>query len=82
MARQLGEPLANVSLAWARDRPGVTSLLMGARTPAQLQHNLESLQLTLEPTLVELLCDAGEEVKRKLGTNLDPYESAATTRIL
>ena len=29
-----------------------------------------------------LLCDAGQEVKLALGANLDPYESADSTRIL
>ena len=50
-----------MALAWARERPGVTSLLMGARTPEQLRRNLGSLKLQLEPSVVELLCDAGTE---------------------
>eukprot|EP01043_Picozoa_sp_COSAG02_P054880 COSAG02_NODE_6284_length_3679_cov_1.991620_3_plen_65_part_00 len=39
-------------------------------------------ELTLEPTVMELLNDAGAEVKQKLGKNLDPYESADSTRIV
>jgi hypothetical protein len=31
---------------------------------------------------MELLSDAGAEVKQKLGTNLDPYETAESTRIV
>lgn len=79
---QLGEPMANVSLAWARQQPGVTSLLMGARNVSQLLRNLQSLDLALEPTVLELLEDAGAEVKSKLGANLDPYEGADSTRIV
>ena len=79
---KLEEPMANVSLAWAREMPGITSLLMGARTQSQLERNLTSLQLSLDPTTVELLNDAGAEVKQKLGANLDPYESADSTRIV
>jgi aryl-alcohol dehydrogenase-like predicted oxidoreductase len=82
IAAQLGEPVANVSLAWAREKPGVTSLLMGARNPDQLRRNLESLRLTLAPEVVGLLDDAGAEVKSKLGANLDPYEGADSTRIV
>ena len=82
IAEQIGEPLATVSLAWAREQPGITSLLMGARNSGQLLRNLESVKLTLEPTVAELLCDAGADVKRKLGANLDPYESADSTRIV
>lgn len=31
---------------------------------------------------MELLKDAGAEIKQKLGNNLDPYESADSTRIV
>jgi aryl-alcohol dehydrogenase-like predicted oxidoreductase len=36
-----------VALAWVRDRPGVTSAIVGARTAAQLRGSLgvESLEL-------------------------------------
>ena len=60
IAEKLDEPLANVALAWARDRRGVTSLLMGARTQDQLTRNLESVNLHLDPTVVESLDDAGD----------------------
>ena len=50
--------------------------------PANSGRNLTSLQLSLDPTTVELLNDAGAEVKQKLGANLDPYESADSTRIV
>ena len=88
---------------------------MGARSPEQLERNLASLNLRLEPDVVGLLADAGDEVKRmrnmthhnialtrpcarrsrlptpraaslqvkrKLGSNLDPYEAADSTRIV
>eukprot|EP01043_Picozoa_sp_COSAG02_P054881 COSAG02_NODE_6284_length_3679_cov_1.991620_4_plen_66_part_00 len=35
--------MANVSLSWAREMPGITSLLMGARNQSQLERNLASL---------------------------------------
>lgn len=81
ISEKLDQPMANVALAWARERPGVSSLLMGARNTNQLERNLTSLDLQLPPEVQALLTDAGEEVKQKLGKNLDPYESAATTRI-
>lgn len=39
-------PLA-VALAWVRDRPGVTSAVVGARTVAQLKASLQSEAITL-----------------------------------
>ena len=47
IAQQINQPLANVALSWAREQPGVTSLLMGARTADQLERNLESVKLDL-----------------------------------
>ena len=38
---------AQVALAWLRDRPGVTSLIIGARTDEQLADNLAATELTL-----------------------------------
>ena len=41
-----------------------------------------SAPVAQEPTVMQLLLDAGEDVKRKLGANLDPYESIDSTRII
>jgi aryl-alcohol dehydrogenase-like predicted oxidoreductase len=41
---------AEVALAWVRDRPAVTSVILGARTPAQLGENLRAAGLVLEPS--------------------------------
>jgi len=74
--------LEHVALAWVRQKPGVTSTLMGARNIKQLQGNLESLNLTLSSDELASLDDATDELKCKLGhTNLDPYEGADSTRI-
>ena len=39
--------MAEVALAWVRDRPGVTSVILGARTLGQLEANLRSADLRL-----------------------------------
>jgi hypothetical protein len=36
-----------VALAWVRDRPGVASTIIGARTMEQLEDNLGSLEVEL-----------------------------------
>ena len=46
-----------VSLAWVRDRPGVTAAVLGARTAAQLRGALASEQLTLPVEIVAALDD-------------------------
>ena len=41
--------MANVALAWLASRPGIASIILGARTADQLVHNIESFDLDLDP---------------------------------
>lgn len=45
-------------LAWLKDRPGVTSLLVGARNEAHLKDNLAAAELTLSQAEIERLEEA------------------------
>ncbi|MFE4516100.1 aldo/keto reductase [Kitasatospora sp. NPDC056783] len=56
-------PLA-VALAWVRDRPGVASALVGARTPSQLQAALSVEALTLPDEIRGALDDISSPVHR------------------
>jgi len=47
VAEDRGVSMAEVALAWVRDRPGVTSVILGARTLGQLEANLRSADLRL-----------------------------------
>ncbi|MBP1804826.1 aldo/keto reductase [Rubellimicrobium aerolatum] len=49
VAEGRGTGMAEVALAWVRDRPAVTSVILGARTPEQLAQNLRAADLTLSP---------------------------------
>ena len=44
-----GATMAQVALAWLVDRPAVTSVILGARTVAQLADNLGAAELHLSP---------------------------------
>jgi len=44
-----------VALAWLRQQPAVTAVLLGARTPQQLDEALASAALELEPSELEAL---------------------------
>jgi aryl-alcohol dehydrogenase-like predicted oxidoreductase len=55
IARDLDTTVARASLAWVRQQRPVTSVLVGARTLAQLEDNLASAEVTLdEAHLAEL----------------------------
>ena len=52
VAEGLGRAPADVALAWVRQRPGVTAVIIGPRTPEQLAGNLAALALDLPPAAV------------------------------
>ncbi len=56
----LGWSMAEVALAWVRDRPGVTAPIVGARTAKQLLDLLGVEELTLPPEIVAALDDVSE----------------------
>jgi len=55
VAAQHERSLAQVALAWALARPGLTALILGASKVEQLQDNLNSASLQLTPDQIELL---------------------------
>lgn len=50
-----GVPPSRVALAWLQSRPGMTSVILGARTVAQLHDNLAASELELTPGQLERL---------------------------
>lgn len=55
-----GASMAQVALAWVADRPGVSSVILGARTTDQLADNLAAADLHLDPEETALLDKASE----------------------
>jgi aryl-alcohol dehydrogenase-like predicted oxidoreductase len=55
VAERRGVSMAQVALAWLVDRPGVSSVILGARTVAQLDDNLAAAGLHLTPDEVATL---------------------------
>ena len=68
---ELGQSMATVALAWCLHKPGVTTVLAGARSPEQVALNAKAAQLELDSEMVRQLDEASQPVKDWLGTNLD-----------
>lgn len=81
MAQAEGLSLPVMALSWAKARPEVTTVLLGARTAVQLEEDLEAFEMTLQPDLVRQLNAITQPLLDKLGANLDYYETAARSRI-
>lgn len=75
VARDLGEPMANVALAWVRQQKGVATLLVGARNTEELARNMPAADLVLEDDVIARLSKASEPVKVYLAGNADMWSS-------
>jgi aryl-alcohol dehydrogenase-like predicted oxidoreductase len=50
-----GASMAQVALAWVLAQDAVTSVIIGARTPAQLEDNLKAVDCQLSPSELQAL---------------------------
>jgi len=81
-----GVSAAQVSLAWLLAKPGVTSLVVGARTPEQLRDNLAAADLTLTADEIKALDDVSGSPLRypfwhHRNTSTDRLSAADLTQI-
>jgi aryl-alcohol dehydrogenase-like predicted oxidoreductase len=58
IAEQAGATMAQLALAWALARPGVSSVIIGASRPEQIADNLGALDLSLDDSLLTAIDDA------------------------
>lgn len=80
VADGLGESMAAVAFSWVWQQAGVTSLLVGSRSPEELALNLPSLDVHLEDDVIRILNEATQPVKDHLGANADMWISPSRMR--
>lgn len=80
ICNEIGQPMANVALAWLLEQPGVTSVIAGARRPDQIRETAQAVDLALSPDVVERLARATETVKRAVGPNPDMWQAVSRFR--
>ncbi len=80
-AEAVGLAPAVLALAWLTAQPGISSVILGARNPAQLQSNLAAADLDIGPAAVAQLDEITFPLKLVLGLNCDMWESAQLSRI-
>ncbi|MFV0253682.1 MAG: aldo/keto reductase [Beutenbergiaceae bacterium] len=67
----LGRAPVEVALAWARDAAGIDSVLVGARTPAQLKGSLAAVDFTLPEQIRTALDEVADQAQAASGTRRD-----------
>lgn len=80
-AEAVGLPMSVMCLSWLIAQPGVTSAVLGARNPAQLQRNLAAATLDIGPAAVAQLNEITYPLKRAMGHNCDMWQSSLESRI-
>ena len=80
IAEELGEPMANVALAWVMSRAGLASAISGARRPDQVARNLQAASLTLSPEAIARLDAATDALKQEMGPNADYWNAVDSIR--
>jgi len=80
ICEKINTPMTQVSLSWLLSRPGIASIIVGARNPQQININVKAAELKLPPEILEQLSLASEDLKRKLGSNPDMWDSDSRMR--
>lgn len=80
-ADAVGLTPAVLALAWLTAQPGVSSVILGARNPAQLRSNLPAGDLDIGPAAVAQLDEITFPLKQALGENCDMWETSHLSRI-
>jgi aryl-alcohol dehydrogenase-like predicted oxidoreductase len=72
---ELGQPMANVALAWLLAQKGVAAVVAGARNADQARDNVRAAALTLPEDVLGRLAEATGPVKAAMGANADPWQT-------
>jgi myo-inositol catabolism protein IolS len=66
IAEGIGRPLAHCAIRWLLDRPGVTTVLAGARTPRQVEENRKALDGEIPSVLLQMMTAVSDRLAPKL----------------
>ena len=76
----IGQDMVHVALAWLLHKPGVASVLAGARNPRHIESNLIAWGLSLSNETMRQLDAATDDLKQKLGPDPDMWGTGADSR--
>jgi myo-inositol catabolism protein IolS len=62
LAAEAGRPLAELAIRWVASRPGITSVLVGARNAEQVRANAAARDGDLEPAILDRMTAIGDGI--------------------
>lgn len=80
-SQAIGVPMATMCVSWLLSQPGVSSTIIGARSPEQVVRNLRAAELNLGPAGIARLNELSGPLKIAMGDNADLWQDEATSRI-
>jgi aryl-alcohol dehydrogenase-like predicted oxidoreductase len=80
VSQEIGEPMADVALAWLLARPGVTSVIAGASSGEQVVENARAGNLELPAGILERLTRASRPLRDALDANPDMWQAGEDSR--
>lgn len=80
ISEDVGISMTSLSIAWLLSQSSVTTAIVGGRNAAQVKENAQAAVVKLAPEIMERLSQATEKLKKKLGMNLDMWESDSRIR--
>lgn len=82
ICQAVGVPMGNMAIAWLLRQAGVSSVIVGARTPQQLNENSKATDVKLTDEVWKALTEATGGLKAKAGDNPDMWEGRVKSRYL
>lgn len=66
IASEAGHTLLECAIQWTLERPGIQSVLVGARNSLQIKQNAEAIKNKIDKGILDKLTDASEIINRKI----------------
>ena len=80
LAAEAGVSLPDLAIRWALAQPGVSVVLTGARTVAEIEANARALEVKVDPAVLAAATALSEPVKARLGSNPDMWMAGEKSR--
>jgi myo-inositol catabolism protein IolS len=78
---EYGVSMVDAAYGWALHQPGVTSVLAGSRTVAQIEQNAAVADIEFPDSFLGALTEATDELKEIFGNALDMWQSPGRIRL-